>query len=389
LDSEKFDKVVLDLLYDELDELTRAAALRHIESSARARHIYSELRATREVGAVPLVEPPDYLTDRILDAERVARADRSLRSRIGSAVSIMAGYAMRPQLAMAALLMLLIGSSLIFLRARPGAHDSIQVTERGVPESESESVALVPTDKLAGPEGRSEPQAHGVLRSAQEEEATRRAEAREKRASAPEEREPVAAARPGDLADETARGTGLGRDDDALGAKKAKDDESQGSSGTPFSNAMLAYREGRFEEARERFDEVAASSDPNAATAALFSARAVERSKGCVEAADHYESVARRYNGAPIAYEARWAAAECHRKEGDLDKARSGYGELLASADSDYSNKARRALAELDQAAEVATRGRSSAKAAPPASEPAAKPSRPAAAAPPPEKETP
>jgi hypothetical protein len=118
LDSEKFDKVVLDLLYDELDELTRAAALRHIESSARARHIYSELRATREVGAVPLVEPPPDLTDRILDAERVARADRSLRSRIGSAVSILAGYAMRPQLAMAALLMLMIGSSLIFLRAR-------------------------------------------------------------------------------------------------------------------------------------------------------------------------------------------------------------------------------------------------------------------------------
>jgi hypothetical protein len=293
---------------------------------------------------------------------------------------------MRPQLAMAALLMLMIGSSLIFLRARPGAHDSVHVTERGVPESESESVAIVPTDKLVGPEGRSEPQAHGVLRSArQEEETTRRSEAREKRASTPEDPAPAAAASPIELADERASGRAAGRDDDALGEKKAEDGESQSSAGTPFSNAMLAYREGRFEEARQRFDEVAASSDPNAATAALFSARAVERSKGCVQAADRYEAVANRYNGAPIAYEARWAAAECHRKEGNLDRARSGYGELLASADSDYSNKARRAIAELDQASgEIAARARSSAKAAKPsASEPATKPARPAGAPPP------
>jgi hypothetical protein len=37
----------MDLLYDELDELTTAAARRHMEQSARAREIYSHLKATR------------------------------------------------------------------------------------------------------------------------------------------------------------------------------------------------------------------------------------------------------------------------------------------------------------------------------------------------------
>src|SRR3954471_24324621 len=98
VDAEKFDKVVLDLLYDELDELTRASALRHVEQSGRAKALYTELRATREVGSLPLVEPPDDLEERILPAEKLARAERPLGQRLGTFVSIAASYAMRPQL---------------------------------------------------------------------------------------------------------------------------------------------------------------------------------------------------------------------------------------------------------------------------------------------------
>ncbi len=39
MDCEKFDRVVLDLLYEELDELTAAAARRHMEHCARCRGI--------------------------------------------------------------------------------------------------------------------------------------------------------------------------------------------------------------------------------------------------------------------------------------------------------------------------------------------------------------
>jgi hypothetical protein len=46
MDSDKFDRIVLDLLYGELDELTTAAARRHMDQSARAREIFAHLRAS-------------------------------------------------------------------------------------------------------------------------------------------------------------------------------------------------------------------------------------------------------------------------------------------------------------------------------------------------------
>src|SRR3712207_8517931 len=42
------------------------------------------------------------------------------------------------------LLLLVIGSSLLLLRGRPGEQKNVLVTERGVPESESESVLVAP-----------------------------------------------------------------------------------------------------------------------------------------------------------------------------------------------------------------------------------------------------
>ncbi|HEY8944244.1 MAG TPA: zf-HC2 domain-containing protein, partial [Polyangiaceae bacterium] len=143
MDCEKFDRVMLDLFYEELDEITSAAARRHTEHCTRCRDISVRLRATREVGALPLVDPPEGLEQRILLAERRVRAELPARQRFGRAISVLAGYAMRPQLAMAALLLLVIGSSLLLLRGRPGEQQNVLVTERGVPESE-ETVAIVP-----------------------------------------------------------------------------------------------------------------------------------------------------------------------------------------------------------------------------------------------------
>src|SRR6266498_3352200 len=113
MDCERFDRIVLELLYDELDELTLAAARRHLEHCARCRGILAGLRATREVGALPMVDPPEGLELRILEAERQLRAELPLRQRAGRAVSVLAGYAMRPQLAMAATLLLVIGGGLV------------------------------------------------------------------------------------------------------------------------------------------------------------------------------------------------------------------------------------------------------------------------------------
>src|SRR5262245_26140580 len=158
MDCERFERVVLDLLYEELDELTEASARRHLEHCARCQAIVAGLRATREVGALPLVDPPEGLELKILEAERHGRERLPIRQRAGRAVSVLAGYAMRPQLAMAAILLLAIGGSLVFLRARPGDRDSMSVTERGVAETDPESVAVLPAASAAPDRGA---EAHG------------------------------------------------------------------------------------------------------------------------------------------------------------------------------------------------------------------------------------
>ena len=115
-----------------------------MEQSGRAKALYTELRATREVGALARSSSLRMIS-RNADSrrpEKLARAGRPIRQRLGAFVSIVASYTMRPQLGMAAVLLLMVGSSLLLLRVKPGAPSAVQVTERGVPESDKESVAV-------------------------------------------------------------------------------------------------------------------------------------------------------------------------------------------------------------------------------------------------------
>src|SRR5580698_8357866 len=144
MDCEKFDQHVLDALYDELDELTSAALRRHVEGCSRCAGVWAGLRATREVGILPLVEPPDDLEARILDAVAVAHTATPLHKKVLRGLAWAGSHAMRPQLAMAALFFLVIGSSLLLLRARPGTLGPVSVTERGSPAPEPADVAAIP-----------------------------------------------------------------------------------------------------------------------------------------------------------------------------------------------------------------------------------------------------
>lgn len=136
MDCEKFDQHVMDALYDELDELTFAALKRHIEGCSRCAGVWAGLRATREVGVLPIVEPPPDLEDRILDAVAVAQKTVPFRKKLLRGLAWAGSHAMRPQLAMAALFFLVIGSSLLLLRARPGTVGPVQVSEVGSPTPE-------------------------------------------------------------------------------------------------------------------------------------------------------------------------------------------------------------------------------------------------------------
>ncbi|HSN97968.1 MAG TPA: zf-HC2 domain-containing protein, partial [Candidatus Nanopelagicales bacterium] len=151
MDCEKFDQHVMDALYDELDELTHAAMKRHMESCARCASTLAGLRATRDAALLPLEEPSDDLEDRILAAVEVAQRKTPWRRKALRALAWAGSHAMRPQLAMAALFVLVIGSSLLLLRARPGTQGvaPVRVTERGVPAPEQPEVALA--EPIAAP----------------------------------------------------------------------------------------------------------------------------------------------------------------------------------------------------------------------------------------------
>lgn len=358
MDCEKFDRVVLDLLYEELDELTSAAAKRHMDHCSRCRSIGSGLRATREVGVLPLLEPPDGLSDRILEAERRMRARLPLRQRIGRAVSVAADYAMRPQLAMAAVLLLMIGASLLFLRVEPGQRDSVHVTERGVPE-EGETVAIVPVPENRTPSDTFGSEAHGPAPSL---EARRdRGKADE---AAPAEDEKQLAQAPG-AKDEIANAAPI------AGATAEGADAVDGGGDAEYEQAMQAYRSGRYSEAQKGFDHVVAKNGSNASSAAFFAAQSTRHDSGCKDAAKRFDDINTRFRGSSIGNEAAWQAADCYRSLGDKAEARRNYQQLL-EVDA-YRDRAQQALASLDQD-RVAER----AAAAPPK----AKASKPAAAAP-------
>ena len=330
MDCEKFNRIVLDLLYEELDELTDAAAKRHIEHCSRCKGVSSGLRATREVGALALVDPPDSLELGILEAERRMNAKLPLGKKLGRGVSILAVYAMRPQLAMAALLLLMIGSSLFFLRARPGARDSVLVTERGVPETEAEHVEVI----VPAPE-RAEAPAAAAAASSMPKLASAKNEAtsgRDREGDKPSEAVAglAEAAKDNDL-------KGAGSDAEPLpGTEPAADS---------MDAATAAFQGGRYVEAQRRFEEIAARGGSEAPAAALQAVEALRRQRGCPAAAPRYEEVHSRYRDTPSGNEAAWQAGDCYRALGELSRARQSLEALLEVAE--YRSRAEAALQEL------------------------------------------
>lgn len=134
MDCEKFDQHVIDALYDELDELTDAALRRHVEGCTRCAQIFSQLKEAREAATMPLVEPSSSLEERILAAEKATVRKAPLHNKVIRGIAWAGSLAMRPQLAMAALFMLIVGSSLLLLRGKPNALNSrTEVTQRGEP----------------------------------------------------------------------------------------------------------------------------------------------------------------------------------------------------------------------------------------------------------------
>jgi len=408
MDCEKFDQVLMDALYDELDELTLAAAKRHADGCQRCQAAWSGFKATRKIGVLPLVEAPAGLDERVLAAARNAQRDVAWSKRLGRAVSWAGNYAMRPQAAMAAILLLMLGSSVIFVRAKPDrskAMADVHVTERGEPEgiaavpapAGGRPMTTTPMDDRAPPAmgsalalGPRESAEESKAKGADKPEAIAEAPLAAKRVAANEFAPPPPAAPSPALDLERAEPTGAGRSAEstfgsgAVASRARAASAQQQQQKDAYASALDLYGAGRYAEAEKSFKEVAAGNSKNAPQAALFAAKSAEAAYGCGKAAAMYEAAASRYGATTPGAESLWGAANCYKAIGSFDKATIFYNELRKVAG--YRDRAEAELASMRAsqqnrvaARKAATADQAAAAAAPP---PAAAPAAPAAETP-------
>lgn len=285
MDCETFENQVMDVLYEEATPETLSEARRHVDGCTRCSALFTSLRGARSEVRLVLEEPSPALEERILAATRLVQTTLPFHRRVLRWLSWAGSHAMRPQFAMAAVLMLILGSSLLLVRARPGAPGAgpVAVTERGVPSVEEGEGATPPPAAMA-----------------------------------------TAAA---ELAAQAA----------PMDAEKAEPAET-----------------------------------------ALAEAQATEERSGCAAAAPRYDEVARRHPGSGVGTAARWEAARCYEKAGNVERARELYAAL--GSDPVYGSRAAGALASLPESkASGAPGGGAGAAAALPAAAARAAPAKAAA----------
>lgn len=356
MDCERFESTLIDELYDELDELTSAASKRHVAGCARCATLLGGLKATRRIAVLPLVEAPAGLEERILQAERDSRKVVPLQGRLSTAVSWAGNWAMRPQTAMAAVFLLMIGSTVLLVRgpsARAPGSSAMVVTEQGAPATMASAAAesqqvdlqsaaatahgpLLPAAAPAPPaasanallaekdilDQRKEGALGGMFKTADGDEsvAQRGMSNAAPPAGAPAKASPVAPAPPP--------------------APMAQSAGAPSESPADFNTALAAYRVRRYDAAARMFDVLAGSGDTNAA---LFAARSVRDGNGCGAAVTRFDQLGARAYGTQPGYDATLEGGRCYREMGSFETARAHFRRLLT-----VPSHAAMAQAELD-----------------------------------------
>ena len=410
MDCKTFDDHLMNELYGELDEVTSAAMARHAESCTASPSCATKLaglRSAREAVTVelPYIEPPADLEDRILAATRGARPVVPLRRRMGGAVSWAGAWAMRPQTAMAAVFLLMIGSSLAFLRthrAKSESSNAVAVSDMGKPEpappaADPAEQANLPSASAAAPvvaaatplPAPAVPMATsaaiGSLDEAKDDSNLRgRQSAPTTPASsalalngydgdsknAPAKTAPMyhatstGGAALSDPSDPPSAGVRKGEAALARAAAKPKQsdkeatDLEQGGSSAPgapppsqaqaasqAASSDDAFTRGQQAYTARRFDEARDDFDAAAGgnvAAALWAARSVRDGQGCASAASRFDDVVNRAPSSSVGFDARLEGARCYRALGKTDAARARLVPLLT-----VPSHASRAQAEL------------------------------------------
>lgn len=254
-DCEACRDALTELVCDELDADTRAAVMRHIEGCTSCAMELSRFRSVMQVAeAVPLEAPSQRVHDAVMLAAREAQARRTAQAQVKreAAPGVLAKlrawlasagtWAMSPQVAMASVLLLMLG---VGLMALPLGEDREPVALRAAEEQETAHPAsAAATAAPAQPELAAEQapaQPADVVESAGDlgkaESASRAAVPR----SAAPRRDAKAAARP------TTKGSGAELDDALLegaGDKSARNEAAAAPKPSAEKKSADAYRSG-------------------------------------------------------------------------------------------------------------------------------------------------
>jgi hypothetical protein len=313
MDCEQAKDQMLDELYGELGRAAQEALAEHRRTCASCEETWQVLSSGKKFAALSEPTAPPGLEERILaaalaefDAHAIepvpASAPVVKPSAVGNVISLAGRWAMRPQARMAAVFLLMFGSSALLLRRGYGSRDatrSISVSEEGAP-----GAAAAPVAAAAAKEGASEKvfggaigeSVHGPTRGAG--------------GVAPPA--PVAPAgapfAPNDSADEVARAR---VDQGAPPSAEAKKSES-----VERDVALASARKGDCSTALPMLDGRSGDAD-----ASLAAARCVKQMNGCSSAVSRFEQLAATARDPQVNAEATLEAGLCQRQLGFLDAA--------------------------------------------------------------------
>ncbi len=408
MDCEKFESTLIDELYGELDELTSAAAKRHVAGCARCAGLLGGLRATRRVAVLPMVDPPADLEDRILSAARDAQKVVPMTSRVSGALAWAGNWATRPQTAMAATFLLMVGVSALFLRsgtknAAPSSA-TMTVTAEGAPApAVAEPMALATSEAKVDPRAAAaahgqpppppvalataapspsldEPAASGaasgVAANSLGNDGVDRLESAGSGLALAEKPKAIGQAYDGfakrgsggeianaDIPAAGAPAGPAGRYRTAPPAHASAPSQQAGQSqqgglqgegqkspaearGTAFDTAMSLYRSGNFSEAARAFDSIANQGDD---AAALWAARSVrDGAGGCPVAMARFDQIASRTFGTQAGYDAMLEGGRCLKTMGVGEAARAHFARLLTVPE--FASRAQVEIDSLPQA---------------------------------------
>jgi len=301
MDCEAFDNALVDALYEELDEVRMRGLERHAEGCASCAEKLAGFRATRDrvPQSILLETPSENLESRILAAVEIALAKNNPQPMVAQAPATggarVYAFLARPQFAIAAAFVLVLGASVVFLS--------------NATKSEPATAAAPAEQRAAGKaklgEGQASPSPPSVVAT------------------------PTAAA-------------SMAYNDDPAPPPAAA--PHQAAKPSDLGGATKGGIDGRCAVVEERAK--------TAAAAELELARCIAQTQGCKAAAPHFDKAAHRNAGTETGSRATLEAARCYAELGDATNARSRYSAL--QKDRYVASEANESLSELNRSKKAA-----------------------------------